>query len=161
MASQRVFESATGIWRLQALYCPTSDSYYGLSSDFYGVALIPCYNCLPNMVTSCNGVPAGSALTSCTAALDAAAVKDDNGVVSAYAGAAACVLQPGWGWVNMTYGPVNNQVTKAFVQPCPIDTFSLGGRFWLLILACGNVCWVLRAGLARKVCESSKSLAHC
>ncbi|WIA20833.1 hypothetical protein OEZ85_005186 [Tetradesmus obliquus] len=139
MASQRVFEASTGIWRLQALYCPTGDSYYGLSNDFYGVALIPCFNCLPNMVTSCAGVPAGAALASCTAALDAAAAKDENGVVKAYGGVGACVLQPGWGWVNMTYGPVNNQVTKAFVQPCPVDTFSQGGAANLNCTPCSAV----------------------
>ncbi|KAF6256487.1 hypothetical protein COO60DRAFT_1627150 [Scenedesmus sp. NREL 46B-D3] len=126
MASQRVFEAATGIWRLQALYCPTSDSYYGLSGDLYGVALVPCFNCAPNMVTSCSGVPAGSAWSSCAATLDAAAVRDASGAVKAYASAAACVLQPGWGWVNVTYGPVNNQVTRAFVKPCPINSFSPG-----------------------------------
>jgi hypothetical protein len=96
MASQRVFEASTGIWRLQALYCPTTDSYYGLSIDFYGVALIPCSNCLANMVTSCSNVPTGNAQSSCLATLDAAAVRDENGVLLAYASAAACVLQPGW-----------------------------------------------------------------
>jgi hypothetical protein len=128
MGSQRVFETSTGIWRLQALYRPTTDSYYGLSTDFYGVALIPCSNCLANMVTSCSDVPTGAALTSCSATLDAAAAKDENGAVVAYASVAACVLQPGWGWVNMTFGPVSNQVTRAFVQPCPVNTFSPGGE---------------------------------
>lgn len=117
------------------MFCPTTDSYYGISSDRYGVQLIPCFTCLANMHTSCAGVtdtaPWGpAARTTCQATLSAAAVMDpsDSGSVVAYAAASACVLQPGWGWVTSTYGPPGNQTSKAFVQQCPEDTYSPGGE---------------------------------
>lgn len=139
MGSQRVYDASIGDWSLQALFCPTGDSYYGISSDRYGVMLIPCFNCLANMLTSCQDVadnaPWGpQARTNCDALLNVAAVRDGGGSVVAYAESLACILQPGWGWVNSTFGSPGSQVTRTFVQKCPVNTYSPGGERGLIVI---------------------------
>ncbi|KAF8062699.1 hypothetical protein HT031_004028 [Scenedesmus sp. PABB004] len=152
--------------RLVAMFCPTGDAFYGLPADRYGAAVRPCQTCPPNLVTRCDGVAdvpwwGPTAGADCAAALGAVAVRDAGGALKAYAGDAACVLQPGWGWANVTLAPGGGgaaATTRAVPGPCPPDTFSPGGTPDAACRPCGSVLAIYnttRGATGQTVCTTA------